>query len=326
MGMLVDGRWTGDWKPADTSSTGGRFERPQSTVRHWITPDGAAGPTGEPGFAAQPDRYHLYVALVCPWASRTLIARRLKGLEALISVSVVDPRLTERGWRFGGYPDATEDHLHGAEYLHEIYTRSEPSFTGRVTVPVLWDKRSDRMVNNESSDILRMLDTAFEGIVPSTTRLRPPELVHEIERWNDRLYERLNNGVYRAGFATTQGAYEEAARGVFEMLDEMEARLAGSRFLVSDVPVETDWRALVTLVRFDLAYHGAFKCNLRRLSDYPRLSAYLARLLEVPGVAETIDLDHIRAGYYSIRAVNPLGIVPIGPAPSAPLDRLARSG
>ncbi len=310
--MLVDGKWTDNWQPVQKADENGRFVRQVSEFRNWITPDGRPGPTGTGGFSAEPGRYRLYVALICPWASRTLIARKLKGLEAAIPVTVVNPKLGDQGWRFGGYRGADDDPLFGAEFMHELYTRADPQYTGRATVPVLWDEKLDVLVNNESADILRMFDTAFERIVPSNTRLYPRDLSDEIDALNPRLYEMLNNGVYKAGFATSQAAYDEAVQGVFEMLDELEDRLTGD-FLFGDRLTESDVRAFVTLIRFDAAYHGLFKTNLRRIADYPRLSAYMDRILRVPGVAETVDLDHIKQGYYSIKALNPLGIVPAGP-------------
>jgi putative glutathione S-transferase len=312
--MLVNGKWTADWHPVQATDAKGGFVRQTSSFRSWVTPDGRPGPTGEGGFAAEPGRYHLYVALICPWASRTLIARKLKKLEDVVSVSVVEPALTEQGWRFGGYPGADRDTLNGANYVHELYTRAAPDFTGRATVPVLWDKRRGTIVNNESSDILRMFDKGFGELADAAVDLRPAELAAEIDELNDEIYPSLNNGVYRAGFATTQAAYEEAFRGVFAMLDTLEARLADGRaFLTGPRFTEADIRLFVTLVRFDAAYHGLFKCNLRRIADYPALSAYTARVLALPGVAETVNLDHIKRGYYSIEALNPSGIVPAGP-------------
>ncbi|MCV2864984.1 glutathione S-transferase family protein [Albidovulum sediminicola] len=311
--MLVDGKWTEDWQPVQKADDQGRFIRQVSEFRNWITPDGSAGPTGEGGFAAEAGRYRLYVALICPWASRTLIARKLKGLDQVIPVTVLNPELTDQGWRFGGGPGAEEDPLFGVRHLHEIYTRADPHYTGRATVPVLWDQHRNVMVNNESADIVRIFDTAFEHLVPSHLRLYPAAQAAAIDALNPRLYRKLNNGVYRAGFATTQLAYEEAVADVFDMLDELEARLTRD-FLFGDAPTESDIRAFVTLIRFDTAYHGLFKTNRRQIADYPRLSAFVQRMLALPGVAETVDLDHIARGYYSIKALNPSGIVPTGPA------------
>lgn len=310
--MLVDGKWTEDWQPVQKADEKGRFVRQTSSFRNWITPDGSPGPTGTGGFKAEAGRYRLYVALICPWASRTLIARSLKGLEALIPVTVVNPVLTAQGWQFGGYPGADADPLFAATYMHEIYTRADDHFTGRATVPVLWDMQRNVMVSNESADILRMFDTAFEHLAPSDLRLYPADRAADIDALNPRIYDALNNGVYKAGFAVTQAAYDEAVAGVFAMLDELEARLTGD-YLFGDRLTETDIRTFVTLIRFDAAYHGLFKTNHRQIADYPRLQAYMERVLRLPGVAATVDLDHIKAGYYSIKALNPTGIVPAGP-------------
>jgi putative glutathione S-transferase len=310
--MLVDGKWVADWQPVQKADEKGRFVRQTSSFRNWITLDGSPGPTGTGGFRAEAGRYRLYVALICPWASRTLMARALKGLAELIPVTVVNPRLTPQGWQFGGYPGADTDPLFGATYMHELYPRAVPRFTGRATVPVLWDTQQNVMVSNESADILRMFDTAFEHLVASELRLYPDDLADRIDELNPRIYDALNNGVYKAGFAGTQEAYEEAVEGVFAMLDELETRLTGD-FIFGDRLTETDIRTFVTLIRFDAAYHGIFKVNRRRIADYPRLTAYLRRILDLPGVRGTVDLDHIKAGYYSIKALNPTGIVPTGP-------------
>lgn len=312
--MLVDGKWMENWQPVQATDAKGGFVRQVSGFRNFVTPDGSAGPSGEAGFAAAAGRYHLYVALICPWASRTLIARKLKGLEDAVSVSVVEPALTEQGWRFGDYPGSSRDTLNGATYLHEIYTRADPHYTGRATVPVLWDKLRGTIVSNESAEIVRMFNSGFGALARGDVDLYPADLRAEIDALNDRIYPRLNNGVYRAGFATTQLAYEEAFRDVFGMLEALEARLAqGGPFLFGDRFTETDIRLFVTLVRFDAAYHGLFKCNLKRLVDYPALSAYLQRVLAIPGIRETVSIDHIKRGYYSITALNPTGIVPVGP-------------
>ena len=312
--MLIDGKWTEDWQPVQGTDAKGGFVRQQSGFRNWVTPDGAAGPTGEAGFKAEAGRYHLYVALICPWASRTLIAHRLKGLEQAVSVSVVEPILTAQGWRFGSYPGATSDTVNGATYMHELYTRADPHYTGRATVPVLWDRQLETIVNNESADILRMFNSGFGALALEGPDLYPADLATSIDTLNDRIYPALNNGVYRAGFATTQIAYEEAFSDVFAMLGALEQRLTGQGpFLFGDRFTETDIRLFVTLVRFDAAYHGLFKCNLRRIADYPALNAYLHRVHAIPGVAETVSIDHIKQGYYSIRALNPNGIVPVGP-------------
>ncbi len=311
--MLVDGKWTADWQPVQAKDEQGRFIRQVSGFRNWVTADGQPGPTGEGGYKAEPGRYHLYVALICPWASRTLIGRALKGLEEAISVSIVEPILTKEGWRFGDYPGATADTVNDAIYMHSIYTRADPHYTGRATVPVLWDKVRQTIVNNESADILRMLTTGFEGLATKSIDLYPEEHRAGIDSFNDYIYPRLNNGVYRAGFATTQVAYEEAFYEVFGCLEEIEQRLEGRDFLFGDHPTESDIRLFVTLVRFDVAYHGIFKCNRRRLADYANLRAYTRRMLDWPGVAATVNIDHIKRGYYSIASLNPTGIVPLGP-------------
>ena len=312
--MLMNGKWVADWQPVQAKDDKGGFVRQTSSFRNWVTPDGAPGPTGEGGFKAEPGRYHLYVALICPWASRTLIGRKMKGLEDVISVSVVEPELSDQGWRFGEGAGADRDELNGATFLHEIYTRADPTFSGRATVPVLWDKQRGTIVNNESADILRMLNSGFGELADDRFDLYPAELREEIDALNARIYPKLNNGVYRAGFATTQVAYEEAFHDVFAMLDELEGRLGDGRdYLLGTRFTEADVRLFVTLVRFDAAYHGLFKCNLRRIADYPALSAYQARVLALPGVRETVSIDHIKRGYYSIKALNPTGIVPVGP-------------
>ena len=311
--MLIEGKWTKDWQPVQKSDKDGRFVRQTSSFRNWITPDGAPGPTGEGGFEAEAGRYRLYVALICPWASRTLIARKLKGLEEIIPITVVNPTMTDQGWSFGGYEGADEDPLFGSNYIHELYTRADPHFTGRATVPALWDMKRNIMVNNESADIVRMFDTAFEHMVPSELRLYPEDLHEEIDALNPLIYDTLNNGVYKAGFATTQQAYDEAVDGVFKTLDMLEERLAGD-FLFGDRFTETDIRTFVTLIRFDAAYHGLFKTNRKQIKDYPRLSAYMERILRLPGVIDTVNMDHITRGYYSIKALNPNRIRPTGPA------------
>ena len=315
--MLIDGKWTADWHPLQAKDEKGGFVRQISSFRHWVTPDGAAGPTGEGGFTAEPGRYHLYVALICPWASRALIARRLKGLEEVVSLSVVEPRLLNEGWHFGDYPGSTPDALKQAEWLHQLYTHADPHFTGRATVPVLWDKKTDTIVNNESADILRMFNAGFGALASREYDLYPPPLREEIDSLNAEIYPTLNNGVYRSGFATTQISYAEAVSDVFGMLDTLEQRLASRRFLCGEQLTEADIRLFVTLVRFDAAYHGLFKCNLRKLAEYPNLDRYLRHILDIPGVRQTVNIDHIKQGYYSIKALNPNGIVPAGPDLSA---------
>jgi putative glutathione S-transferase len=311
--MLVNGKWTEDWQPVQATDAKGGFVRQTSSFRNWVTPDGSAGPTGEAGFNAEAGRYHLYVAYICPWASRTLIGRTLKGLDGVISVSIVEPALSKQGWRFGDYPGATRDTVNSATYMHEIYTKVDPNFTGRATVPVLWDKQKQTIVNNESADILRMLNSGFGDLANNAIDLYPDNKRAEIDAFNDHIYSRLNNGVYRAGFATTQIAYEEAFADVFACLDWVEPQLQGRAFLFADHPSEADIRLFVTLVRFDPAYHGLFKCNLRRVADYPNLKIFCRRMLDWPGIAATVNIDHIKRGYYSIEKLNPTGIVPVGP-------------
>ncbi|HBS42400.1 MAG TPA: glutathione-dependent reductase [Oceanospirillales bacterium] len=312
--MLVNGQWTEDWQPVQKKDDEGRFIRQTSSFRHWITADGSAGPTGDAGFKAEKDRYHLYVAYICPWASRTLMARALKGLEDVISVSVVNPVMTNQGWQFGGHDGADEDVLNGARYIHELYTRADSHYTGRATVPVLWDKKTGTLVNNESADIVRMLNTAFDGLGATGPDLYPQALAAEIDTLNAHIYDNLNNGVYQAGFASTQLAYEEAYSRVFATLDELEQRFSDGRlYLFGDELTETDIRLFVTLVRFDAAYHGVFKCNRNTLSAMPGVHAYMHRVLALDGIRNTVRIDHIKAGYYSIKALNPNGIVPVGP-------------
>lgn len=312
--MLVNGVWTADWQPVQAKDEDGRFIRQTSSFRHWITADGSAGPTGDGGFKAEAGRYHLYVAYICPWASRTLMVRELKQLQELISVSVVNPVLTEQGWTFGGYPGADTDELNGAQYMHELYSRADSQFTGRATVPVLWDKQTGTIVNNESADILRMLNSAFDHLTGNTLNLYPQALAGAIDELNARIYTELNNGVYQAGFASSQAAYEEAYLRVFAMLDELESQLSDGRaYLLGDVLTETDIRTFVTLVRFDAAYHGLFKCNRNTLRSMKALQNYMQRIAALPSVAATVNIDHIKAGYYSVKALNPSGIVPLGP-------------
>ncbi len=311
--MLVDGKWSDAWRPVQATDAKGGFVRQDSTFRSWVTPDGAVGPTGEAGFRAEKGRFHLYAALTCPWATRVLIARKLKRLEDVVSVSIVEPAMTDQGWRFGDYPGATRDAVNDATYLHEIYTRADPHYTGRATVPALWDRERGTIVNNESSDLLRMLNSGFGALAEARSDLCPPAHQSAIDALNDEIYPSLNNGVYRAGFATTQAAYEDAFAGVFTMLDKLEKRLDFGRFLLGEVLTEADIRLFVTLARFDAAYFGQFKCNLRRIADYPKLSGYLERLMALPAFRETFDLDHIKRGYYSIKSLNPTRIVPIGP-------------
>ena len=313
MGVLIDGAWHDTWY--DTKSTGGAFERSAAKFRNWVTPDGAAGPSGAGGFAAESGRYHLYVSYACPWAHRTLIFRALKGLEPHVGVSVVHPDMLDDGWTFDtGFPGATGDTLHGARFLREVYLRAEPGMSGRVTVPILWDTARDTIVSNESSEIIRMFNGAFDGITGNRADYYPESLRAEIDAVNDRVYGTLNNGVYRAGFATSQEAYDAAVAELFDTLDWMEDRLSRQRYLAGDRVTEADWRALPTLLRFDPVYHGHFKCNRARIVDYPSIFAYARELYQVPGVAATVHPDHyVRHYYYSHDSINPHRIVPIGP-------------
>ncbi len=308
MGKLIEGVWFD--RGYDTKTTNGKFVRKDASFRNWITADGSAGPTGEGGFKAEADRYHLYVSLACPWAHRTLIFRKLKGLEDMVSVSYVDALMLENGWELAG----GEDPIHGARFVHQIYTAADPAYTGRVTVPVLWDKQQGTIVSNESAEIIRMFNAAFDDIGAVAGDFYPPALRAEIDAINDVIYRTVNNGVYRSGFATTQAAYEEAVTALFETLDDLEMRLADNRYLMGDQVTEADWRLFTTLLRFDPVYVGHFKCNIRRIRDYPNLSGYLRELYQTPGVRETVDIDYIKAHYYgSHLSVNPTGIVPIGP-------------
>jgi putative glutathione S-transferase len=313
MGLLIDDKWHDQWY--DTGKSGGRFVRRESAFRNWITPDGAPGPTGKGGFKAEPGRYHLYVSLACPWAHRTLIFRALKGLEDLVSVSVVNPLMLDEGWTFEPGPGVIPDSVNGAHHLHEVYTSADPAYTGRVSVPALWDRAEGTIVNNESSEIIRMFNSAFDGVGATGPDFYPEALRAEIEDINGPVYETVNNGVYRAGFATTQGAYGEAVATLFETLDMLEERLSRRRYLTGDRITEADWRLFTTLVRFDPVYAGHFKCNIRRLVDYPNLWGYTRELFQVPGVAGTVNMEHIKNHYYgSHETINPTRIVPVGPA------------
>jgi len=310
MGMLVEGTWVSDAAYAEKSD--GRFVRWSSTFRNWITPDGGAGPGRQAGFKAEPDRYHLYISLACPWAHRTLIVRRLKGLEDIIGLSVVQSLMGEDGWVFGDEPGAIPDTVNGARKLSELYVRADPQFTGRVTVPILWDRRQNTIVNNESADIIRIFNSAFDGIAGvRPLDLYPEPLRGEIDDINAIVYEAINNGVYRAGFATTQAAYDEAVTILFDALDRIEERLGSQRYLVGDQLTEADWRLFTTLIRFDPVYHGHFKCNIRALREYPNLWNYLRDLYQVPGISDLVNMAHIKAHYYaSHRHINPAGIIP----------------
>ena len=312
MGLLVDGKWQDKWY--DTAASEGRFIRSESQFRNWITADGSAGPSGEGGFKAEPGRYHLYVSLACPWAHRVLIMRSLKGLEDMISVSVVHWLMIEDGWTFAEGPGVVPDDLNNAAFLHQIYTAAEPGYSGRVTVPLLWDKERRTIVNNESSEMIRILTRAFDKVGAAPGDYYPALLRAEIDAVNARVYDGVNNGVYKAGFATSQEAYDEAVAGVFETLDWLEERLSRQRYLAGTQLTEADIRLFTTLVRFDEVYHGHFKCNRRRIVDYPNLWGFTREIFQLPGVAATVNMEHIKRHYYeSHRTINPTGIVPTGP-------------
>ncbi|MBS9478556.1 glutathione S-transferase family protein [Ancylobacter radicis] len=317
MGLLVDGQWVDKWY--DTKSTGGRFVRTTTRFRNWITPDGAPGPSGEGGFPAEAGRYHLYVSLACPWAHRTLIMRALKTLESVVSVSVVDPFMGTEGWVFADQANrrtdgATNDPVLGAKRLYEVYLAADPAYSGRVTVPVLWDRKRGTIVNNESAEIIRMFNSAFAALTDDRHDYYPAALAGEIDALNARVYDAVNNGVYKAGFATTQEAYEEAVTALFAMLDELEARLEGRSWLMGEALTEADIRLFTTLIRFDPVYVGHFKCNMRRIADYPNLKRFTRALYRRAGIAETVDFTHIKRHYYESHVtINPTGIVPVGP-------------
>lgn len=312
MGLLVDGVWTDQWY--DTASSGGRFVRPATSFRRWVTRDGGPGPAGQPGVPAVAGRYHLVVSLACPWAHRTLILRALKGLERMIPVSVVHWRMLENGWTFEDGPGVVPGPIAGLRYLHELYTRADPTYTGRVTVPVLWDLSDGTIVNNESSEIIRMLNASFDGVGALPGDYYPPDLRAEIDALNALIYDSVNNGVYKAGFATSQAAYDEAVQPLFDTLARLDERLATSRYLLGDRLTEADIRLLPTLLRFDLVYVGHFKCNLRRLVDLPNLWAYTRDLYQRPDIRGTVNFEHAKRHYYeSHRTLNPSGIVPAGP-------------
>jgi len=314
LGRLIDGRWSTEWY--DTSKTGGRFQRADAGFRNWITADGSAGPSGGNGFPAAADRYHLYVSHACPWAHRTLIFRTLKGMEKLISVSVVAPKMpNETGWSFTG-ENATADDVNGKEHLWQIYALAKPDYNGRVTVPVLWDKQRQTIVSNESAEIIRMFNSAFDELTGNTDDFYPEPLRPEIDGINQRVYDGINNGVYKAGFATTQEAHEEAIAPLFEALDWVDAILGETPYLTGNTITEADWRLFTTLARFDAVYFSHFKCNTRRIADYENISHYLKGLYHVPGIKQTVHLDHIKTHYYwSHDKINPTRIVPVGPVP-----------
>jgi len=314
MGLLQNGKWVDKWY--DTDASDGEFRRQESRFRNWVTADGSAGASGKKGFRAEPGRYHLYVSLACPWAHRTLIFRKLKGLEKHISVSVVHPDMVENGWEFRPDSEQHRDHLHGFRFMHQVYTKAAPEYSGRVTVPTLWDKKKETIASNESAEIIRMFNSAFDGLEGVRTDLDfyPGELQEEIDTVNARVYDTVNNGVYKAGFATAQDKYEEAYNALFDSLDWLEERLSSQRYLVGGRLTEADWRLFTTLIRFDAVYYSHFKCNRQRISDFPALSAYVRDLYQVPGVAETVDINQIKRHYYvSQRTINPTQIVPVGP-------------
>jgi putative glutathione S-transferase len=305
MGLLQNGQWVDQWY--DTKGSDGEFRRQDSRFRNWLTANGGVGPSGEPGFKAEKGRYHLYVSLACPWAHRTLIFRRLKQLEEYIDVTVVDPIMLENGWEM-------TDPLYGLDFLYQLYLKADANYEGRVTVPVLWDKQTQTIVSNESSEIIRMFNSAFNELTGNTDDYYPQALHEAIHTLNDRIYDSINNGVYRAGFATTQAAYEEAFYQLFDSLDWVEGLLSRQRYLAGDQLTEADWRLFTTLIRFDAVYFGHFKTNRQRLADYPAISAYVRELYQVQGVAETVNFDHIKTHYYaSHRTINPTGVVPVGP-------------
>ena len=317
MGLLVNGEWHDKWY--DTDKSDGAFQREDAQLRHWVTADGSAGPTGDSGFQAESGRYHLYVSLACPWAHRTLIFRQLKGLAGHIGVSVVSPEMLENGWSFNTDTGSSGDPLYHSDFMHQIYTRNKPDYSGRVTVPVLWDKQQECIVSNESAEIIRMLNSAFNDLTGDTQDFYPEELRSQIDEVNERVYHTVNNGVYKAGFATKAEKYEAAYQALFDSLDWLEERLTNQRYLITTADgqsrmTEADWRLFTTLIRFDAVYFGHFKCNHKRIVDYPAISAYVRDLYQHPGVADTVNIEHIkRHYYYSHDMINPTRIVPLGP-------------
>ncbi|SDM86734.1 putative glutathione S-transferase [Franzmannia pantelleriensis] len=312
MGLLIDGKWHDQWY--DTDKHGGEFVRESAKLRDWVTADGSAGPDGQPGLPAEAGRYHLYVSLACPWAHRTMILRKLKGLESLIGLSHVSPLMLDQGWTYREDEGSSGDPINGVDFHHQLYTLTDSRYTGRVTVPALWDKQSQRIVNNESAELLRMFNGAFDDITGNRLDFYPSDLRESIDAINADVYDHINNGVYKSGFATEQKVYDKHVVALFEALDRMEARLAEHRYLAGEWLTEADIRLFTTLVRFDAVYHGHFKCNLRRIEDYPNLSNYLRELYQWPGIKETVDFEHIkRHYYYSHDTINPTRIVPKGP-------------
>ncbi len=314
MGLLVDGKWKDKWY--DTKANDGDFKREAAQLRNWVTVDGKPGISGNGGFSAESGRYHLYVSLACPWAHRTLIFRKLKDLESHISVSVVSPDMFDKGWTFKNDPDTdcTGDTLNNFDFMYQVYTAHKHDYSGRVTVPVLWDKQTKRIVSNESSEIIRMFNNAFNHITGNTLDFYPIELHNSINEVNEEIYDTINNGVYRCGFATKQKAYDKAYRALFDSLDAIETRLSDNRYLCGEIITEADWRLFTTLIRFDSVYHGHFKCNKQRIEDYANISNYLRELFQYPGVASTVNFHHIKRHYYASHTmINPTGIVPAGP-------------
>lgn len=312
MGLLIEGHWHDQWYE---SSKDGAFQREQALRRNWVTMDGSPGPTGSGGFVAQAGRYHLYVSLACPWAHRTLITRQIKGLESLIEVSVVSWLMLENGWTFDdSFPEATGDTLYQHDFLYQLYLHADPHYTGRVTVPVLWDKKQQTIVSNESAEIIRMFNTAFDGLGARAGDYYPPALREQIDELNGWIYDNVNNGVYKAGFATSQQAYDEAVDAVFTSLERLEQILGQHRYLTGNQLTEADIRLWTTLVRFDPVYVTHFKCDKRRISDYLNLYGFLRDIYQMPGIAETVSFPHIRHHYYrSHKTINPTGIISIGP-------------
>ncbi len=312
MGFLQEGKWVDQWY--DTESSGGRFVRKSPQFRHWITADGFAGPSGGAGFKAEPDRYHLYVSLACPWAHRTMIFRELKGLQELIPISVVHWFMADKGWTFESGDGVMLDSVNNAQYMYQVYTSARSDYSGRVTVPVLWDKKTDTIVSNESPEIIRMFNSAFDNVGATPGDYYPHELRSEIDELNERIYESVNNGVYKCGFATTQEAYDEALVPLFETLDWLDQRLSTKRYLTGASITEADWRLFTTLIRFDSVYVGHFKCNIRRIADYANLSAYVRDLYQQPGIAQTVNMQHIKSHYYTSHdTINPSRVIPLGP-------------
>lgn len=312
MGLLVDGKWHDKWY--DTSKSDGKFVRQDAGFRNWITNDGSPGPTGEGGFKAESGRYHLYVSHACPWAHRTMIFRSLKGLEEMISISVVNWVMKENGWTFEVGDGVIADPLHNAQFMHQVYTAAKPDMSGRVTVPVLWDKKSNTIVSNESSEIIRMFNSAFDDVGAKEGDYYPVELRDKIDEFNERIYDTVNNGVYKSGFATNQTAYEDAVIPLFKSLSWLDGVLGKNRYLTGDTITEADWRLFTTLIRFDSVYVGHFKCNLKRIADYNNLAGYVRELYQIEGIADTVHMDHIKGHYYeSHDMINPTGVVPMGP-------------